>query len=120
MIMSLSLKYLGRLSLAVILGALCGCWSRGYQLHAPIEEGPRSSVTASARAGPVDREGRFEFRHVPAGAYYLTCNVHYRRSMFRIGRFNFGPRTLANVETYANVSVEPEQKVDIKVTRPPA
>jgi hypothetical protein len=179
MIMSLSLKYLGSLSLAVILGVVCGCWSRTYQLHAPIEEGPRSSVTAaapatiagevtiktragevrsgadstiylipatayasewfahyvvngekiegtdprsfpSARAGPVDREGRFEFRHVPAGAYYLTCNVHYRRSMFRIGRFNFGPRTLESVETYADVSIGAEQKIDIKVTRPPA
>ena len=176
--MSLSLKYLGRLSLAVILGVLCGCWSRTYQLHAPLEEGPRSSVTAaapatiagevttktqtgevrsgadstiylipatayasewfahhvvsgekiegtdprsfpSARAGPVDREGRFEFKHVPAGAYYLTCSVHYRRAMFRIGRFNFGPRTLENVETYANVSIEPEQKINITVTRPP-
>jgi hypothetical protein len=177
--MTLSLKHLGLLSLAVILGMLCGCWSRTYQLQVPIEEGPPSSVAAaapatiagevtiktrtgevrsgadstiylipatayasewfahyvvngekiegtdprsfpSARAGPVDREGRFEFRHVPSGAYYLTCNVHYRRPMFRIGPFNFGPRTLENVETYANISIEAEQKIDIKVTRPPA
>ena len=179
MIMSLSLKYPGLLSLALILGVLPGCGSPTYQLHAPIEEGRRSSVTAaapatiagevtiktrtgevrsgadstiylipatayasewfahhvvsgekiegtdprsfpSARAGPVDREGRFEFKHVPAGAYYLTCSVHYRRAMFRIGRFNFGPRMLENVEAYANVNIEEEQKIDIKVTRPPA
>lgn len=95
-------------------------WFDHYVVKGEKVDGMDPRSFPSARAAPVDREGRFEFRNVSAGAYYLTCNVHYRRPGFRLGSFNFGFRTLKNVQAYANVNVDAGRKSDIAVTRPPS
>lgn len=95
-------------------------WFDHYVVNGEKIDGTDPRSLPSARATPVDRDGRFEFRNVPAGAYYLTCSVHYRRPEFRIIGINIGYRTLVDVETYASVNVGPGQKVDVVVTRPPA
>jgi hypothetical protein len=79
---------------------------------------PRSFL--STRAALVDDEGRFEFRGVSAGAYYLVCKVHYERPGFRMGRLTFRMRSIETVEAYASIDVMPEEKVEVIVTRPPA
>ena len=79
---------------------------------------PRSFL--STRAALVDGEGHFEFRGLPAGAYYLVCNVHFQRPGLRMGRLTFRLRSIETVEAYASITVMPEEKVEVIVTRPPA
>src|SRR5438132_13550789 len=84
--MSLTLKYPGLLGLALILGVLPGCGSRTYQLHAPIEEGPRSSVTAAAPAtiaGEVTLKTRTAaLRYGADSAIYLIAAAAYVSECF--------------------------------------
>jgi hypothetical protein len=81
-------------------------------------EDPRSFLTT--RAALVDGEGHFEFRSVPAGAYYLVCNVHIERLGLRVGRLTFRLRSIDTIVAYAAVDMAPEQKIEVLVTRPPA
>lgn len=77
---------------------------------------PRSFHSAIATV--VDREGRFQFRNIPPGNYYLTCSVEYSRPRFRMGRLQFGMHAIDRFEAYASVRLEPEQKLEVIVTRP--
>ena len=95
-------------------------WFDHYIVRGEKMSGKDPRSFASTRAASVDTEGRFQFRQVPGGRYYLTCTVQYQRSNFRLGRLNFGMRSIERVEAYAELKLESGQTAEVPVTRPPA
>jgi hypothetical protein len=93
-------------------------WFEHYILRGETVTGKDPRSFASVRAASVDTDGRFQFLHVPAGRYYLTCTVQYQRSNLRLGRINFGLRTLQRAEAYAEIIVGSGQNAEVAVTRP--
>jgi hypothetical protein len=94
-------------------------WFDHYVVKGDRIDGKDPRSFASARAALVDGEGHFEFQSIPAGAYYLVCNVHVERRGLRIGRLTFRLRSIDTISAYAAINVAPEQKVEVLVTRPP-
>lgn len=94
-------------------------WFEHHIVHSEKVTGKDPRSFPSVRAASVDTEGQFQFQHIPAGSYYLTCTVQYQRSNMRLGRINFGLRTLERSEAYAELTVAPGQNSNIIVTRPP-
>jgi hypothetical protein len=94
-------------------------WFDSYVVKGDRIDGKDPRSFASARAALVDDEGHFEFQSIPAGAYYLVCNVHVERRGLRMGRLTFRLRSIDTVKAYAAIDVAPEQKVEVVVTRPP-
>jgi hypothetical protein len=95
-------------------------WFQHYVVKGDKIDGKDPRSFLSTRAALVDSEGHFEFRSVPAGTYYLVCNVHFERPGLRMGRLTFRLRSIETVEAYASINVMPEEKVEVILTRPPA
>jgi hypothetical protein len=94
-------------------------WFDHYVVKGDGIDGKDPRSFASARAALVDGDGHFEFQSIPAGAYYLVCNVHVERRGLRMGRLTFRLRSIETIEAYAAINAAPEQKVEVLVTRPP-
>lgn len=93
-------------------------WFEHYIVKREKIDGKDPRAFPSARAENVDGEGHFKFNNIPAGAYYLTCRVHYKPPGLRIGRLTFGLGLVESVDTYAKVDIGPAQNVEALVTRP--
>jgi hypothetical protein len=93
-------------------------WFDHYVVQGDKIDGKDPRSFGSVRAAAVDTEGRFQFRQVTAGRYYLTCTVQYQGSNFHIGGRNFGMRTLVRAEAYAEVEINPGKDTVVSVTRP--
>jgi len=95
-------------------------WFQHYVVNGEKVNGKDPRSFGSTRAAATDADGRFEFRAVASGEYFLTGTVQYQRPGFRIGRLNVGLRSLERIEAYARVKVAPNQQVEVEVTYPPA
>lgn len=94
-------------------------WFQHYVVNGERVNGKDPRSFGPTRAAATDADGRFEFRAVAPGEYFLTGTVQYQRPGFRMGRLNFGLRTLERIEAYARVKVESNQQVEVEVTHPP-
>ena len=95
-------------------------WFQHYVVRGENIDGKDPRAFLSTRAALVDGEGHFEFQGVPAGAYYLVCNVHFERPGLRMGRLTFRLRAIETVKAYASINVMSAERVEVIVTRPPA
>jgi hypothetical protein len=92
-------------------------WFDHYVMQQKKIDGKDPRSFASTHAAIVDNDGHFEFQAIPAGSYYVTCNVHYPHRGLKIGRFSFSLRTVETVEAYAKTHVSEGEKAEVLVTR---
>jgi undecaprenyl-diphosphatase len=92
-------------------------WFEHYVLKSGRVRGKDPRAFRSTLATVTDQEGRFEFRKVAPGEYYLICTLLNTKPGFRMGRLNFALRTARTAVAYAMVNVDSEQRIDVTVTR---
>jgi undecaprenyl-diphosphatase len=90
-------------------------WFEHYVLKSGRMRGKDPRAFRSTLAAATDQEGRFEFRKIARGEYYLTCTMLDERPGERL---TFAMRTARTALAYAAVRIEPDERVEVTVTRP--
>jgi len=86
---------------------------RGQQIRG---HDPRSLRVT--RVTVVGADGRFEFRNLPSGDYYLNCAVTRAIQPFRLGPMRLASPSTERVEAYARVTLKEGEEARVTVTRP--
>ena len=92
-------------------------WFEHYVLKSGRVRGKDPRAFRSTLATVTDQDGRFEFRKVSPGDYYLICTILATQPGFRMGRINFAMRSVRTAVAYAIAKVESDQRLELTVTR---
>ena len=94
-------------------------WLEHYIMGGHAINGPDPRSLRVARVTVVGRNGRFQFRNLPAGDYYLSCTITRELPSLRMGRITFARPSTERIEAYARVTVGAGEHRQVMVTRPP-
>ena len=95
-------------------------WFEQYIVRGRRITGDDPRSLAAIRATIVGPDGRFRFRNLPSGDYYLSCTVNRSTPPFRMGRIKFASPSVERVEAYARVAVKEGEEGRVTLTRPAA
>ncbi len=93
-------------------------WLEQYIVKGRRIDGRDPRSLPASRATVVGPDGRFAFRRLPAGDYYLTCTVTRVIAPFKLWRFRLVSPSTERVEAYARVAVQEAEEWKVTVTRP--
>jgi hypothetical protein len=93
-------------------------WLQQYVVKGGRIDGRDPRSFPASRATLVGPDGRFQFRNLPAGDYYLSCTVTRVLPPFRLGPIRLVSPSTERVEAYARVAVRDGEEWRVTVTRP--